>query len=76
MTEQGAEKQGFWEGFWELFRTSIIMQSLLAAVITATICAMYLMNREVPMELTAAWMLLLGFFFGTKIQHAIEKNGK
>ena len=66
----------FWTGFWELFKTSIIMQSLLAVLITLTICAMYLLGREVPMELTAAWMLLLGFFFGTKVQHSLERTNR
>ena len=60
--------------FWTLFRESVIMQAVLSTVVTITVCIMYVMYREVPMELVSAWMLILGFFFGTKIQHAIEKN--
>ena len=60
--------------FWELFRESIIMQAALSAMVTITVCIMYVLYREVPMELISAWMLILGFFFGTKVQHAIERD--
>ena len=60
--------------FWELFKQSIIMQAVLSTVITTTVCVMYACGREVPIELVSAWMLSLGFFFGTKIQSAIERS--
>ena len=62
--------------FWELFKQSIIMQAVLSTVITVTICCMYVAGREVPIELVSAWMLSLGFFFGTKIQSAIERTNR
>ena len=64
----------FWIGFWELFRTSVIMQVSLAVLVTLTICIMYLQGKPVPLELGAAWMLILGFSFGAKTQHAIERD--
>ena len=62
--------------FWQLFRESIIMQACLSTIITITICSMYATGREVPIELISAWMLSLGFFFGTKVQHTIERANR
>lgn len=61
--------------FWELFRSSVVLQFSLAILISATICALYLMGREVPMELTSAWMLILGYVFGSKVQQIIDRAG-
>ena len=59
--------------FWELFRSSGVLQFSLALLISATICALYLLGREVPMELTSAWMLVLGYVFGSKVQQVIDR---
>lgn len=53
--------------FWELFRSSVVLQFTLALLVSATVCALYLMGRDVPLELVGAWMLILGFVFGQKV---------
>ncbi|GAI83616.1 unnamed protein product [marine sediment metagenome] len=58
--------------FWELFKTSVVLQFSLAAIVTLTVCALYLMGRAVPLELVGAWMLILGFVFGQKVQQSIS----
>ena len=59
--------------FWELFRESVIVQACLALVMLITICYMYAMGREVPDSLMNAFMVVLGFYFGQKVQQAISK---
>ncbi|GAI65418.1 unnamed protein product [marine sediment metagenome] len=59
---------------WELFRTSVVLQFALALIVTLTVCALYLMGRGVPLELVGAWMLILGFVFGQKVQQSINQN--
>ncbi|GAH95262.1 unnamed protein product, partial [marine sediment metagenome] len=46
----------------------------LALLVSATVCALYLMGRDVPLELVGAWMLILGFVFGQKVQQSIDQN--
>ena len=59
--------------FWELFRESVIVQACLALVMLITICYMYAIGREVPDPLMNAFMVVLGFYFGQKVQQAISK---
>lgn len=60
--------------FWDLFKTSVVLQFTLAVVITLTICALYLLGRDVPTELTGAWLVVLGFIFGQKTQQTIDRH--
>jgi len=60
--------------FWELFKSSVVLQFTLALVVSATVCALYLMGRDVPRELMGAWMLILGFVFGQKVQQMVNMN--
>ena len=56
--------------FWQLLRDSIITQSLLALIVVATVATLVVAGREVPPELWAITTLMLGFFFGAKVQQA------
>lgn len=62
--------------FWELFRSSVVLQFTLALLVSATICALYLLGRAVPDQLIGAWMLILGFVFGQKVQQSVNKKEK
>ncbi len=62
--------------FWELFRSSVVLQFSLALIVTITVCVLYLMGRDVPLELVGAWMLILGFVFGQKVQQSVNKKEK
>jgi len=60
--------------FWELFRSSVVLQFTLALLVSVTVCILYLMGRDVPLELVGAWMLILGFVFGQKVQQSINQS--
>lgn len=63
--------------FWEMFRSSVVLQFSVALILTATICALYLMGQPVSEKLWAAEMLILGFVFGQKVGlRAIRTRGK
>lgn len=53
--------------FWELFEQSIITQAVITALLVMTICAMYLMGKPIPTDLIELTMIVVGFWFGSKI---------
>ena len=57
--------------FWELFAESIIVQSFITTLLVIGVLYMWLTGREVPSDLVSAMMLVLGFWFGSKTQHAM-----
>jgi len=60
--------------FVSLFKKSVITQSLLAILIVGTICVLALRDLTVPAEIYGLGTLILGFFFGSKVQNSI--NGR
>ena len=58
--------------FWTLLKESIIVQSLVTLMLIATIIILVLTNRPVPDIITTLSTLVLGFWFGTKAQHAAD----
>jgi hypothetical protein len=58
--------------FWELFERSIIVQGTVTLALILTLCAMFLMSKPVPDTLIGFAMLVLGYWFGTKAQYAID----
>jgi len=54
----------------ELFERSIIIQALLTTMILGACVYLWLAGREVPPELGQFAGLILGFWFGTKVQQA------
>lgn len=61
--------------FWALFEESVIVQALIALGVIGTICYLYATGQEVPQELVQIAMLILGFYFGTKVQQTLTKRG-
>ena len=57
--------------FWDLFAESIIVQSFITGLLVTGVLFMWVTGREVPSDLVSATMLALGFWFGSKTQHAI-----
>ena len=57
--------------FWELFAESIIVQSFITTLLVTGVLFMWVTGREVPPDLVSATMLVLGFWFGSKTQHAM-----
>jgi len=59
--------------FWDLFAESVIVQGLLTATIWVVIMALVLMGRDVPEMLVNVGYTIIGFWFGTKVQSAVNK---
>lgn len=62
--------------FWELFAESVILQGILSLMFGGTICYMYVTQIPVPQELVALLGIIIGFFFGGKVQIAATKAFK
>ena len=50
---------------WHGFKSSDLVQGILAIMLAATICYCVIAGRDVPLELFGAFMLILGFYFRT-----------
>lgn len=62
------------KGFWELFKSSVIMQAVITCVLLTTICYMYATGQEVPDQLLTFFGIILGFYFGSKVQSTILRR--
>ena len=62
--------------FWELFAESVIVQAFLSVLFAGTLCYMYIVQIPVPQELVALLGIIIGFFFGGKVQIAATKAFK
>lgn len=60
--------------FWELFKNSIIVQSLVTLMFCAAVVYMYVTGQEVPADLINIMLLILGFWFGTKVQGTVNEQ--
>jgi len=62
--------------FWDLFQESVILQGLLTVSLWGAIITLTLQGREVPSILINAGTTVLGFWFGTKVQSAVNRGRK
>lgn len=60
--------------FWDLFKASVIVQALIALVLLVTICYMFATGQEVPGQLQNFFAIVLGFYFGSKVQTSIMRR--
>jgi len=58
--------------FWELVQQSIIVQSIITLELITAVIFMFAIGRDVPDALVNMTMLILGFWFGTKIQGGVN----
>jgi len=58
--------------FWDMFERSIIIQGIVTLGFVGVALYIWVTGRELPTELLHGVWLLLGFWFGTKTQHAID----
>lgn len=61
-------------GFWELVRESVVMQGLLALGCLGVIGYCTVASKPVPDYLVQAFMLILGFYFGSKVAYMQRKG--
>lgn len=60
--------------FWELFEESLIVQALITLALVLTVCYLFATGQEIPDLLSAALMLVLGFYFGSKVQYKLDQQ--
>ena len=58
--------------FWDLLERSVIVQGILTLAFAGTVCAMTLMARPVSQEIWTALAVILGFWFGSKVQNEVH----
>lgn len=51
------------------FLRSTLIQALIALILLCTICYMYATGQEVPGQLVNFFAIVLGFYFGAKVEH-------
>ena len=52
--------------FWELLEESVLIQALMTLAILGAILYLVVQGKPVPDILTNAFLLILGFYFGSK----------
>jgi hypothetical protein len=60
------------DDFWSLFRESVIVQALLALMTTMAIIYALLQGITIPNDLWAIWGIIMGYYFGSKTQMAVN----
>ena len=59
--------------FWDLLKESVIGQLTIVVMVIGLIGYLLITGQEVPDQLWQAFMLILGFFFGSKLQQAVRR---
>jgi len=62
--------------FSELLEKSVIFQGILVLGLTATACYLWVAKGAVPDALVNLLLIIVGFFFGSKVQSAIESQAR
>lgn len=60
--------------FWELMRESIIVQAIITMGTVGVVLYLVIINRPIPNELWGLVTLVVGFWFGTKVQSSIARG--
>jgi len=60
--------------FWELLRDSVIVQGLVTACLIATFCYLVATGQPVSEAFANLLMLVVGFWFGSKVEHVIASK--
>ena len=63
--------------FLDLLRESVIVQAAITLCLVVTVCYLTATGQEIPELLSTALMLVLGFYFGSKVQqqiHALQRR--
>jgi multisubunit Na+/H+ antiporter MnhE subunit len=53
--------------FWTLFQESVITQALVTLALIVTCCVIWITGRLLPPELFQVTVLVVGFWFGSKV---------
>ena len=58
--------------FWDLLERSVIVQGLITLCLVVTVCVLVGMSKPIPTDLWTALALVLGFWFGSKVQNEVH----
>ena len=58
--------------FWDCLRESVIVQGIVTTALTVTVCVLAINGTDIPTWFVGAYGSVLGFWFGSKVQHATE----
>ena len=64
----------FWSNLYTLFKTSALIQGLLAVGCTATIGYIFVTGKQAPQPLIDITLMIVGYYFGSKQQQAINQG--
>lgn len=62
--------------FWELLEESVLIQAIMALAILLTIIYLVVKQLPVPDILTNGFLLILGFYFGSKTAVEAKKTAE
>lgn len=62
--------------FWQLVKSSVIIQGSVTLLLVGTTCYLYITGQEVPQSLLSINGLVLGFFFGAKVEQTVARRIK
>lgn len=60
--------------FYDLLKSSVLVQALIALGTLSVILYLYATNQQVPETLVNVFLIILGFYFGSKTQQAINRG--
>lgn len=60
--------------FWELLEESVLVQATITLIMVVTVTYMYAAGMEVPDALVNFVALILGYYFGSKTQQAVQRG--
>lgn len=58
--------------FWDMVRDSTIVQGAITLAVVGVTCYLWATGQPIPQDLWTADSIILGFFFGAKVQQAIK----
>jgi len=61
------------EKLLDLLQESSLLQALITFGLLVSLLYLYLTGRPVPQELVNAFSVVLGFYFGAKVQNVVNK---
>lgn len=62
--------------FYDLLRESVLVQALITFLLGCVICYLAVVGKPIPEMLTTAFMVIIGFYFGQKVQTQSYIAGK
>jgi hypothetical protein len=61
--------------FWDLLERSVIVQAIITLLVIVTICVLVVTGRAIPEIMSTFASLILGYYFGSKVQLALTARG-